>query len=260
ICTPWPAYEEIGVLKGDEYRQVNTSILQSEAEFYTTIRAKCVPPKGANFLKVLLGGGVEYVEIRLLDVNPFAPLGIDADTIHFLEVLLLHCLLSTSSRMEDEECDASTANVQQVVYGGREPETMLDDRGTARGVKEWGLDIIRAMEPLAHTMDKAQGTTLFTRTLDSQRDKLVDAELTPSAQVLNDMKSQSVPFFRFAMNKAIAHQQYFRNLPMSTERQQYYRDLAEQSRMDQKKIEAGDVLPFDKYLERLNREYRDLIN
>ena len=260
ICTPYDDYVKLGLMNGDEHLQVNTGILQSEAEFYTTIRAKRLPARGSNFLKVLLAEGVEYLEIRLLDVNPYQPVGIDEDDIHFMDMLLLHCLLTDSPELGEEECNAATANVQQVVYGGRESGTVLDDNGTQRDVIEWGLAVIGAMEEIAATLDRVNGGSAYTETLVQQRDKLHDASRTPSAHVLADMKAESIPFFRFAMNKALEHQQYFRKLPLSRERIEYYDDLAARSLAEQRQLEDADSISFDRYLENHNEEYRELLH
>lgn len=259
ICTPHEDYVKLGLVNGDEYIQVNDSILQSEAEFYTTIRAKRVPPKGANFLKVLLEGGVEYVEIRLLDVNPFLPLGIDAGEIRFLDMLLLYCLLTDSPELSDEECADTGANIQQVVYRGREAGTMLGDAGAARSIAEWGQSVADAMMPIAEAMDRVHGGTAYIDSLRAERDKLVEPAQTPSARVLQEMKANSIPYFRFAMNKTIEHQRYFRSLPLAPERTEYFRELARRSRAEQKALEDADTISFDRYLEQYNAEYRELL-
>ena len=72
ICTEYIPYRALqqdvpGII------QVNTGILQSEAEFYTTIRAKRVTSGGLNLLQALRKDGVEYIEVRLLDINPICP-------------------------------------------------------------------------------------------------------------------------------------------------------------------------------------------
>ena len=82
--------------------QISSNLLQSEAEFYTTIRAKRKTESGENFVYSLLSNGVEYVELRLLDLNPFTPLGISEDQIRFLDIFLLFCLL-TESPKDDEK-------------------------------------------------------------------------------------------------------------------------------------------------------------
>ena len=74
----YPAYEEIGVEVNGDYRQLNTAILQIENEFYGTVRPKRPILPGERPLIALEKRGVEYVEVRCLDLNPFLPLGIDS--------------------------------------------------------------------------------------------------------------------------------------------------------------------------------------
>ena len=103
IHKPYPAYEKIGLRDGDKYRQLNTAILQIENEFYSPIRPKRVTQKGETPLRALRERGVEYVEVRCIDVNPFHLLGIDAETMRFLDTFLLYCLIKDSPKFDDTE-------------------------------------------------------------------------------------------------------------------------------------------------------------
>ena len=76
LTKPYPAYEAIGIRDGDDYRQLATSLLQIENEFYGTIRPKRVIRPGERPLHALRDRGVEYVEVRLMDLDPFQPVGI----------------------------------------------------------------------------------------------------------------------------------------------------------------------------------------
>ena len=71
LTKPYPAYEAIGIRDGDDYRQLATSLLQIENEFYGTIRPKRVIRPGERPLHALRERGVEYVEVRLMDLDPF---------------------------------------------------------------------------------------------------------------------------------------------------------------------------------------------
>ncbi len=97
LTRPYPAYEAIGIRNpGGDYNQLATSLLQIENEFYGTIRPKRVIYPGERPLHALRERGVEYVEVRLMDLDPFVPVGIAAPTMRFLDVFLLHCLLADS--------------------------------------------------------------------------------------------------------------------------------------------------------------------
>ncbi|MFX7866457.1 glutamate--cysteine ligase, partial [Acinetobacter baumannii] len=78
--------------------QLSTSLLQIENEFYSTIRAKRVIRPGERPLHALRERGVEYIEVRLMDLDPFEPVGIGADPMRVLDAFLLHCLHSDSPR------------------------------------------------------------------------------------------------------------------------------------------------------------------
>src|SRR5437879_3591856 len=97
LTRPYAPYERIGIRDGaDGYRQLATSLLQIENEFYSTIRPKRVIRPGERPLHALRERGVEYVEVRAMDLDPFSAVGITADTVRFLDVFLLHCLLTDS--------------------------------------------------------------------------------------------------------------------------------------------------------------------
>src|SRR3989442_5764159 len=97
LTWPYRVYEAVGIMNpGGEYNQLATSLLQIENEFYGTIRPKRVIRPGERPLHALRERGVEYVEVRAMDLDPFSAVGITADTIRFLDVFLLHCLLAGS--------------------------------------------------------------------------------------------------------------------------------------------------------------------
>src|SRR6185436_20941910 len=79
LTQPYPPYEAIGIRDDDDYRQLATSLLQIENEFYGTIRPKRVIRPGERPLHALRDRGVEYVEVRLMDLDPFHAVGITAD-------------------------------------------------------------------------------------------------------------------------------------------------------------------------------------
>ncbi|MBQ74697.1 MAG: glutamate--cysteine ligase [Gammaproteobacteria bacterium] len=257
ICTPHPVYHELQS-PGEIHPQVNGNILQSEAEFYTTIRAKCIPPKGENFLKSLSREGVEYIEVRLLDINPYLPLGIDADQMRFLDTFLLFCLVADSPTHNDVMCAAVSDNVLKAVHQGRRGGLLLNDDGKDRSLSNWGEEILAAISPVAEILDKASSTQNYTHSLAEQKRKLEDPNKTPSARILNDMQEEAVPFFQFAMNKATAHRQSFLSAPLSRQEQDEFAAMSEQSIRNQTAIEEKDTVPFDRYLSELQDQYEQL--
>ncbi|MCB1645761.1 MAG: glutamate--cysteine ligase [Pseudomonadales bacterium] len=263
IVTPYADYQAIGVEKDGQFLQVSDNVLQSEAEFYTTVRAKCVPGKGENFLSVLKKDGVQYIEVRLLDVNPYLPLGIDATEINFLDCFLLTCLLLDSPEHCDALCASVSENQALVVAEGQHTDLRLNDITQApgsqqRSLAEWAKDVLQTVQQVAAWLDGQTANKVYTTAVQQQLDKVNDPSLVPSARILTDMREQKIPYFRFAMNKALEHQAFFRANPLSPAEQAEYRDMAAASVAEQQQIEAQPQLPFDTYLKNLIDQYRQL--
>src|SRR4029077_5706703 len=130
LTRPYAAYESVGVHNpGGEYNQLATTLLQIENEFYGTIRPKRTIRPGERPLHALRERGVEYVEVRCMDLDPFSPVGIPADTIRFLDVFLLHCLLTESPPDTRPEIEAVGRNKLRAAARVREPGLRLDRVG-----------------------------------------------------------------------------------------------------------------------------------
>ena len=85
LTESYPDYSAIVPAEDGEYPQLNDAVLQIENEFYGTIRPKRTTRSGERPLSALNERGVEYVEVRCVDLNPFEPLGINAEQIRFMD-------------------------------------------------------------------------------------------------------------------------------------------------------------------------------
>ena len=249
LSRPYPPYEAIGMQdsKG-EYRQLGTALLQIENEFYGAIRPKRRTRSGERPIAALHERGVEYVEVRCLDLNPFLPVGIDAHAVRFMDVFLLHCLLTDSPPDSPEESARMQDNQRLIVERGRQPGLRLDADGRMRDRTEWARGILDDCAAVASAIDEVNGDDLATYAVDLQRRKVADPKHTPSARVLASMRVQRTPFFRFAMNHSVTHKGYFDENPMRAARIGWFEDLTRQSLADQERAEAADTATFDAYL------------
>ena len=84
---------------------------------------------GERPTKALLRAGVEYVEVRALDVSAFDPVGVNQNKMRFLEVFLALCLMKDSQPIGVDEQDALDANHVTVARRGREPGLTLKRDG-----------------------------------------------------------------------------------------------------------------------------------
>ncbi|MEC8158727.1 MAG: glutamate--cysteine ligase, partial [Pseudomonadota bacterium] len=94
IVTPHEDYCQLPDVTSGEHTQLNDGLLQIENEFYSAIRPKRITRSGEAPVRALEERGIEYVEVRCLDVNPFTPLGINEEIIALVDTFLLSCVLS----------------------------------------------------------------------------------------------------------------------------------------------------------------------
>ncbi|MBX3622653.1 MAG: glutamate--cysteine ligase [Rhizobacter sp.] len=249
LTRPYPAYAKVGLQNlGGEYNQLGTTLLQIENEFYGTIRPKRVIFPGERPLHALRERGVEYVEVRLMDLNPFVPIGITAETARFLDVFLLHCLLSPSPPDTPDEIASLARNQHRTAAHGREPGLRLERRGEEITLVEWGLRIVEECRPLAAALDAAHGGELHQAALVAARELLADPTLTPSARVLAAMAqdfAHSFPDFTLAQSRKT--QAHLLALPYPETVAARYTQMAQASLDEQKAIEAADTMPFEQY-------------
>src|SRR4029078_6696242 len=125
IMTPHPPYEALGVQVDGEYRQINANILQIENEYYSFIRPKRVARSGERPTKALQRAGVEYVEVRALDVSAVDPVGVNQNKLRFLEAFLALCVLKDSPFISSSEEGPLDNNHLVVARRGREPGLTL---------------------------------------------------------------------------------------------------------------------------------------
>jgi glutamate--cysteine ligase len=248
LTKPYPPYEAIGIRKGDDYRQLATSLLQIENEFYGTIRPKRVIRPAERPLHALRERGVEYVEARLMDLDPFCPIGITEGTIRMLDVFLLHCLLQDSPPDTPQELAAIVGNKQRVAARGREPGLRLAKGSEEVSLAEWGREVLAECVPVAAALDAANETAVHREALATAVAALNDPAATPSARVLRTMaRDHGNSYTRFVLTQSLAHRDAILQLPFAADVAERYAQLAEQSLIAQHGIEAADKLPFETY-------------
>jgi glutamate--cysteine ligase len=247
LTQPYPAYETVGVRNpGGDYNQLGTSLLQIENEFYGTIRPKRTVHSGERPLHALRERGVEYVEVRLMDLDPFVPVGITASTMRLLDVFLLHCLLQDSPPDTPEEIAELKHNQHLTAERGREPGLCLQRQGRSVALVEWGAEVLAQCAPLAAALDATHGVSDYGDALRSAQALMAAPQDTPSARVLDRMARQhDQGFSAFACQQSRLARDTLLQAPWSDAQQARYEDMARTSLAAQKAIEAADSLPFE---------------
>jgi glutamate--cysteine ligase len=248
LTQPYPPYEAIGLRDGDDYRQLATTLLQIENEFYGTIRPKPLRYPGERPLYALGERGVEYIEVRSLDNDPFSPIGIAAATIRFLDIFLLHCLLSDSPPDSPEEIAAIARNQHRVAERGRDPDLHLECKGQELALAEWGRRVLGEFEPIAAALDDAHRGGAYRDALSAAGAALADPAATRSARMLAEMaRRYDNSYTAFALAQSIRGKRALRDLPLAAEVEARYARMAEGALAAQRQIEAADSVPFETY-------------
>ena len=248
LTKPYPPYVASGIQQASgEYQQLSTNLLQIENEFYGVIRPKCIGESGERPLNALARKGVEYVEVRLLDVNPFLSIGIDATTVRLLDLLLLQCLLTESPADSDSEIDREEHNRQQVVKAGRQPMLKLQTAEGEQSLAKLAATALAQCEPIALALDKAGDDNSYQECLKEQRRRIAHPAQTLSGRIMADMAARKLPFFRFAMDQSLAHSQWFHAHPLAANRMAEMHQNATQSILDRQVVEASDEVDFETF-------------
>ena len=248
IATPYPEYEVIGLYDGDRRIQLNTNILQIENEFYSYMRPKRTTRPGERPSAALHERGVEYVEMRALDVYSFAPTGVAEEHLRFLEAFLIFCLLADSPQISTGEQWGIDYNELTVAMRGREPGLVLIKDGERMGLREWAQDILAGLEPICAILDEGADAPHYTAALRQQQAMLRDPEQLPSARILRDLRERNMSFFDYTLELASAHEAHFRANPLGSGLRDYFKGLAEESLAEQRALEQSDKVDFATYL------------
>ena len=247
VGTPYPPYAEIGTHQNGEWVQLNTNILQIENEYYATIRPKRVTRSGERPVQALMARGVQYIEVRCLDIDPFLPLGIDTTAALFLDAFLLYCALEGSPPLNGE-CRECTNNFASVVREGRKPGLRLQRHGASVTMIDWAAEMLDQIERCAETLDASLGGDAHRRAVAVQRQKVADVRLTPSARVLQELRERGESFADFGLRQSEAHAAYFASHPLNDGEREGYAQMARQSLEDQAEIEAAPQGDFDTFV------------
>ena len=258
LTTPYPPYESLGIMNGVDYRQLSTGLLQIENEFYSTVRPKRRIKTGERQLHALRERGVEYVEVRAMDLDPFSGVGIAPATCLFLDVYLLHCLLSESPEDTREEIAEIGRNKQAVASRGREPGLKLERGAHKVTLAEWGCELLRGCEPIAAALDDARsgthGKNAHREALAAAIAALEDPAKTPSARMLAEMRERHRDSYTsFVLERSLAHKRALLEKPFPAEMDARFVRAAENSIAKQKEIEAADKLPFEAWRQQYMR-------
>ncbi len=251
ICTPEPSYEDIGIKVDGRYRQLNANLLQIENEYYSSVRPKRIARSGEQPTAALRRDGIEYVEIRSLDINLFDPSGINQNTMRFIEAFLIYCLLEDSPNLDGAEYEDIRHNHTGTAKRGRDPEFRLRRNGKPVELRDWANEILQNVLAVAETIDRHEGDGSYAAAVGALRKTVANPDRTLSARIIAELEKTGSSFFEFALGMAKCHRDYFASIaPLRDAQEQVLSTEAAESMLRQRQIEEADEISLDDYLQR----------
>jgi glutamate--cysteine ligase len=248
IRTPHPRFQEIGVQVDGVWRQLSPNQLQIENEYYSTIRPKRSALSGERPTAALRRGGVEYVELRALDLDPWSPSGVAEQELLFVEAFLVHGLLLDSPPIAAEERLDIDHNHALVARRGREPGLELRRQGGSVPLADWGRELLSSMQGVVEILDSGQGGR-YSQALAAASAALEDPTLTPAARLLAELRARGIPLQEFGLELSRRHREYFLALPPEANQHYEILEIEAQASLDRQCwIEEHDTLSFEEYL------------
>lgn len=240
--TPYAAYTKIGLKNSNgEYLQLNDHLLQIDNEFYSNIRPKNIARTRESALGALYHRGIEYIEVRLLDINPFEPLGVNKDQINFLHLFLSWCLSKTSDIISKTECDEIDFNYDQIVRFGRTKNLELCYQGekTSKEIelKKMMEDISEFSKPLFE-LDSD-----YKDAFETQLKKIESSDFLLANLTLEQSKDG---FIQSTLKNSLLAKNHFKNQPISNKYD--FEALALASFAAEEEVLAKDKRTFDEFL------------
>jgi len=248
VHAPHAGYAKLGVRVNGEHRQLSASVLQVENEYYSPARPKRRIRRGERAATALRRRGVEYLELRLVDADPFEPLGVSAESMRFMEAFLLYCLLEESPPMPAREHLASMSNLDATAWRGRTKNAKLFRDGREVRLRDWGLEVCDGLAPLCEALD-GQPDGPCGKALRAARECLRDPQLAPAARVLDELGKAGWDHQAWGMEKALAASRP-PVVPPNSARRRALKEEAPASLRRQESMEALEEPPFGDFLAR----------
>jgi len=206
-------FQNIGAQNNTDQLQINANLLQTEDEYYAVARPKSNIISDQRLISKLNKGGVDFIELRSLDLNPFSRTGIDEETVCFLEVFLIYCFLTTSHLIDKDELKTTKDNDSLVAKRGRDPSLLLQKDQASIGLQEWGKQIIDEMTPIAELLDGEE--TVYRNVMYKMASKIKDPDQTLSGLLLDKVITEKVDFFDLGNSIGETNKQHYLDLEKS---------------------------------------------
>ena len=184
INVPNEKFKEISI-DYKNLQQINNGTIQMESELYNHIRPKGRQTNERQFSQ-LKQSGIEYLEIRSIDLNPYSEIGLSQHDIEFWELLIILCALSDSAEIKEDEALIIKENIRRAAESGQNCNILMGFDGQ-KGEENISLVTENLIESMI-SLSEALGTTeQYHEMLDEYKSR---NKLPPSSKFIKQVNEQ----------------------------------------------------------------------
>ncbi|MGL5381250.1 bifunctional glutamate--cysteine ligase GshA/glutathione synthetase GshB [Clostridium sp.] len=160
---------------------VREGLIDSHKELYSQIRLKAYDNN--KFLQSLLDDGINYLEIRSIDINPFSKTGISLEDLNFINIFTLFLLVEEEDNYDKWQEEALYNQNLIARYG--EEEIILKRHGKIVDKNEWAIEILNKIKAINDELNLGKEEII-----DNMIEKVVNPNLTYAHRIKEIVKEE----------------------------------------------------------------------
>ncbi|MGL5989977.1 bifunctional glutamate--cysteine ligase GshA/glutathione synthetase GshB [Cetobacterium sp.] len=189
-------YESVNKYVNSLKGLIDKNVISSPKEYYSPIRLKTKNTK--EILNELESNGIDYLEFRSIDLNPFSKIGIEKLDLKFLHIFILFLFLKEEEEFTEKDYFRYLKNQELLANNGNSKDfKLICCEDTETSPKDYSLMILESIEKELRDIDVF--TEEDNKVLEFQRNKILSNQLYTD-MVLKDVKQKG--FVNFHINQS----------------------------------------------------------
>ena len=161
-------YSNIRAYADSIQRYVDDGLLRFPTELYYPVRLK---PRGVNNLNTLREQGVDHIELRMFDLNPLAPSGIEERDLIFAQLFLVWLASTPREVLSTKAQVQAVQNFKNAAHYDLKTVKIVPPNGEVCSVTDAALHVLDRMEAFYKDFpDSVQAVLAF------EREKFIDGD------------------------------------------------------------------------------------
>ncbi|MFR7935119.1 MAG: bifunctional glutamate--cysteine ligase GshA/glutathione synthetase GshB [Clostridium perfringens] len=199
------SYNSIEEYASDIKNLVKDREIQSIKEYYNPIRLKSLGSE--DMLESLLNKGIDYLEVRLLDLDPLSIQGVSKETLYLVHLFMIYTLLKENKEITYKDQEEFFKNHDMVALKGRNEEVVIHENGVPVLLKDKGREILSEMDEIVEIL--FSNNEEFKNVIKRALEKINNPHDTISEKLIKDIKEEG--YVNFHMRLAKEYLNNFKN-------------------------------------------------